>query len=300
MGTQGNNREVWDYVDLVLLRLAKVERIKAAEGNKKFYEEFFTRDDAQILGSERDLRRSYRGAVLKNVAAASIPEGGKVLDVGCGTGDNLAYIHQPNVEFFGMEYAESTANMAKELLGDKVDIRTGSANAIPFPDAQFDFALCIEVLEHIEDDIGALKEISRVLKPGGKLVMSVPYRYWFPSYFNLMGHYRHYTRQDVEKMLTTCAMTPIQHLENYPRWSRFANYCYIVCRLYAMLLRVVGRRVSPVDVSVPFSKRNLLDVLFSAIEPMRKKEAGMDYSDLPTSTFILAQKHSSAAPSGVE
>jgi len=292
MTMRGNALEVWDYLDLALLWLAKSNRSKLneIEDNKKFYEEFFTENDARILASEGDPRRRIRGAILRQIAASNIPDSGLVLDVGCGTGDNLRYIMRPQVELHGIEYSENSARIAKETLGANADIRVASATAIPFPDRHFDFAMCIEVLEHIEEDESVVNEIARVVKPGGKLVMSVPYRHWFPSYFNLIGHIRHYTRPDVESLLSQHNFVVIKHLENYPRWSRFANYCCVACRAYSLPFRLFGSRPSPIDVTVPFSRRKLMDVLFSLIEHVREKETDIDYSRLPTSTFVLAER----------
>jgi SAM-dependent methyltransferase len=288
----GNRRELWDYLDLGLLHLAKVGRMKfeGSGAEQAFYEEFFTENDEEVLGSDRDPRRRYRGEILREAVHANITAGGRLLDVGCGTGDNLRYILKENIELHGLEYAENSIRIAQEAVGKHADIRSGSATAIPFPDSSCDFALCIEVLEHIEDDGAALTEIARILKPGGKLIMSVPYRHWFPSYFGLMGHFRHYTRLDLEQMLKSRGLVPVKYLSNFPRWSRFANYCYVACRSYTVFLRLLGIRVSPVEARVPFGRRRLLDALFSWIEPIRQREIAMDYSSLPTSTFVLAEK----------
>ena len=119
MTMRGNALEVWDYLDLALLWLAKSNRnkLKEIEDNKEFYEEFFTENDARILASEGDPRRRLRGSILRHVAAINVPDNGLVLDVGCGTGDNLRYIMRPKIELHGIEYSENSARIAKGSLG---------------------------------------------------------------------------------------------------------------------------------------------------------------------------------------
>jgi SAM-dependent methyltransferase len=289
---RGNRTEIWDYVDLGLLRLAKLRRrpMTGIADSSEFYNEFFTDNDVAVMSSGGDLRRAHRAEVLQQAAWANMPSNARVLDVGCGTGDNLRYILRDGASFFGLEYAERTAQVARRLLGERAVIDVGSATAIPHDSASFDLVLCIEVLEHLADDELALHEIARVLKPGGALILSLPYRRWFPYYFTAMGHFRHYTRTEVESLLDRSGFSLERHLPNFPRWSRFANYVYIACRIYALILRVVGVHSSPVDARLPFSRQPLMRKLFSLLEPLRNREGTIDYSKMESSTFVLARK----------
>jgi SAM-dependent methyltransferase len=96
-------------------------------------------------------------------------------------------------------------------LPDGASARTvhGDALALPFADGTFDKIIAAEVLEHIPDDMGAMAELARVLRPGGRLAVTVPS--WLPEricwalsadYHNVPGgHLRIYTRAEVEAKL---------------------------------------------------------------------------------------------------
>ena len=289
----GNRRTIWDYLDFTLLRIAKIGRSKLEnpDGTEQFYNQFFNQNDVQVMTSGRDRRRVYRGEILRKAAWGRMSgEQVVVVDVGCGTGDNLLYIDRAGTRLIGLEYAEHTAKIAKTVLGDKADIHVASATLIPLANESCDLALCIEVLEHVEDDEKGVAEIARILRLGGCLILSLPYCHWFPAYRKLMGHFRHYTRSDVEQLLARHGLTIVEYLPNFPRWIRFANYCYVTARVCALGLRVVGIHRSPLEVRFPFSKERMVDKLFAWIEPVRKAEMDKKYSLLETSTFVVAKK----------
>jgi len=285
--------QVFDYLNLLLLHLAKLRRRKFAgntEDHQDFYESFFTDYDEEVLGSDSHTGRDARGSILAAIVAELLPGPAKLLDVGCGVGDNLRYIYRPDLELHGIEYSRATAAMAKRVLGDKASIQVASAHDIPFGDAEFDMAMSFEVLEHIDDDRAAMKEIARVVKPGGYFLITLPYNAWFKSYLPLMGHYRHYSRDEVRQLLTEAGFEVVRHLPNFPRWSRYASYAYLTSRAYSMVLRPFGSKANAAQVRLPFSKRPMNEVLLDKLEPLRLREAEQDYSRLPTSTFVLGRR----------
>lgn len=114
-------------------------------------------------------------------------DGDRILDVGCGEGRHTlgAYLHA-NVEAVGVDLSANDIQKAREGAVEFVDpnnadksitFQEADALALPFEDDSFDKVICSEVLEHIPDYKGVLKEIKRVLKPDGLLAVSVP-RAW--------------------------------------------------------------------------------------------------------------------------
>lgn len=101
-------------------------------------------------------------------------EDGRVLDVGCGTGELLARIagRYPRAVLAGIDPVAEMLAVARKKLPDRADFRVGYANALPWPDASFDVAVSCNMFHYVTHPVPALREMTRVLKPGGKLVIT--------------------------------------------------------------------------------------------------------------------------------
>jgi len=161
-----------------------------------------------------------------------------VLDAGCGLGRHLRHLaRMPGLKIFGIdknawalrETAKSLATMPDAVSKDYL-VSIADINRLPFADASFDCIICSEVLEHIPDHEKALKELDRILKPRGTLVVSVP-RYftericWFISreyHHEEGGHIRIYKKKQLHRMLTrqgfVCWKINYKHALHSPYW----------------------------------------------------------------------------------
>lgn len=104
----------------------------------------------------------------------------RVLDAGCGDGVNLSGLRQiftdlagTHCTFTGMDYNLLRLERASARYAD-VELTEGDLTRLAVPDATYDCILCNHVLEHIADDTKALRELRRVLRPGGLLLLGVP------------------------------------------------------------------------------------------------------------------------------
>lgn len=122
-----------------------------------------------------------------NFDKLQLKDGDRFLDVGCGEGRHTlgAYLHA-NVEAIGVDLSDSDLDIARERSQEfvepdnnnkSVSFQQANALELPFEDNSFDKVICSEVLEHIPDFQGVLKEMQRVVKPDGVIAISVP-RAW--------------------------------------------------------------------------------------------------------------------------
>ncbi|MBS0481073.1 MAG: class I SAM-dependent methyltransferase [Proteobacteria bacterium] len=98
---------------------------------------------------------------------------GRVFEIGCGGGINQEFYDAPRIDSYcgmdpsakGLEFARASANQK----GWSADIREGTGEAIPYPDASFDCVVCTFTLCSVQDQAGTLAQLRRILKPGGRL-----------------------------------------------------------------------------------------------------------------------------------
>jgi ubiquinone/menaquinone biosynthesis C-methylase UbiE len=101
----------------------------------------------------------------------------RVLDVGCGTGKSLWLLHQKcdaSVKLFGIEPSRDMLRQAQARLAGRAELRQGSAQKLPYATHSFDVIISTQVLHHLPlaEKKKAVAEMRRVLKPGGRLIIS--------------------------------------------------------------------------------------------------------------------------------
>jgi SAM-dependent methyltransferase len=114
-------------------------------------------------------RRDFHGLVLGQVEWAA---GQRVLDVGCGPGAYLRRLHdlEPGLRLAGLDLSPGMASEARANV-PAAGVMVADAQSLPFPDGQFDHALAPHMLYHVPDIAGAVRELRRVLRPGGVLLV---------------------------------------------------------------------------------------------------------------------------------
>jgi SAM-dependent methyltransferase len=143
----------------------------------------------------------YRGrrTVLEEVVRGlGLAPGARILDAGCGSGRNMLELARHG-QVTGVELSELSASLARERrVGEVVG---GSVLAMPFEPGHFELAVCLDVIEHLEDDLAALRELRRVIAPDGALLITVPAYPWLWSGHDVVNHhYRRYTRRTLQSV----------------------------------------------------------------------------------------------------
>ncbi|HEU4758490.1 MAG TPA: class I SAM-dependent methyltransferase [Dehalococcoidia bacterium] len=94
-----------------------------------------------------------------------------VLDIGCGAGTTLKEMGRVG-RGYGLDVSETALRYCSQRGIDTVCM--AEAASLPYKDEQFNFVISVDVLEHVQDDVGAIREMYRVAKPGGLIVFTVP------------------------------------------------------------------------------------------------------------------------------
>jgi SAM-dependent methyltransferase len=143
----------------------------------------------------------YRGRrkVLDGaIAGLGMPKPARILDAGCGSGRNMLELARLG-SVTGIELSDTSVALARERgVGEVI---AGSVLEMPFADDSFDLAVSLDVIEHLEDDLGALRELRRTVAPGGTLLVTVPaYQWLWSGHDEINHHHRRYTRRTLQRV----------------------------------------------------------------------------------------------------
>ena len=133
---------------------------------------------------------------------------GEVLDAGVGTGRSLGWLGQygsvhgidVNPEAFAWVAARGHRN-----------VRTATRNHLPYEEDRFGFVTCLDVLEHVPDDVGALLEMRRVIRRKGFLVLTVPaHQALFSPHDEAAGHVHRYSMRQLDTLASATGWRTVE------------------------------------------------------------------------------------------
>lgn len=161
--------------------------------------------------------------------ALGLCEGDRLLDLGAGFGRHSFEAARRGARVVALDYSEHELKEVRNTFGAMAEAGEvteescrgtvrGDATKLPFTDGSFDRVIASEVFEHIHDDLGAMRELTRVLRPNGTMAVTVPR--WFPEKvcwalseeyhapFVVGGHVRIYRERDVVALMRAAGLVP--------------------------------------------------------------------------------------------
>ena len=227
------------------------------------------------LRASRDITRVARCSRLVGDRLARACEGalqtharGRLLDLGCG--------HVPLYETYKERVSENICVDWENTLhvNPHLDYILDLTQPLPLERASFDTVLLTDVLEHIPEPSGLVSEISRLLRPAGKLILTVPFLYWLHE--EPHDFYR-YTRFALERF---CKLNELQVLELNAYGGLPEVFFDLAAKCADSLPRPVGSVLTPV---CTFTSR------LCSFAPVRKLSSWTSYS-FPLGYLLVAQK----------
>ena len=183
----------------------------------------------------------------------ALPAGARILEIGCGTGHNIPMLRQFG-EVDAIEIDAAARDMASQRLGKPV-------MASPLPslegvdDGAYDMVAILDVLEHIEADREALLGIARKLRPGGRILITVPAHPWMWSAHDEVNHHkRRYTRRSLARVVCDAGL-------KLEMLSWFNSLLFPLAAAARLAGRVTGKEDSD-DTLPPAPVNRLFEALF--------------------------------------
>jgi methionine biosynthesis protein MetW len=176
-------------------------------------------NDQPFYEAKAEVYRHAENPVVVRQVRACLPRGGRVLDLGCGSGVLLGRLAGHAGYRAGVELSTIAAAAATHV-ADRV-VTSPVTAPLPFDDSSFDVVVCADILEHLPDPRAALEAVARLCRPGGAVVISVPnvanwqarlrllrgvWRYEPTGLFDT-GHLRFLTRDTLAELVVGSGLT---------------------------------------------------------------------------------------------
>lgn len=241
--------------------------------------------DSRLHKQYQDLEESHwlfkvRDNILKDVAKKYFKQNASILDFGCNYGHSVQLLQRLGYRAQGVDISEVAIQYGKSIGIQNIFLLDEKKNN----QETFDVVIALDVIEHIQDDERALKEISEMVKPGGLIVVAVPaYMFLWGVQDEVAHHFRRYTMSQLVSLSKRAGDFEIV------RKTYFNTLLFVPIALFRLVSRLVQRnsRSSDLDINNAF-----LNTLFFGIFNFERKI--LKYINMPfgvTALLILRKKN---------
>jgi SAM-dependent methyltransferase len=147
-------------------------------------------------------RRRIIASFVKAICDEVKDRRARILDVGCGTGANLVRLSDFG-DAEGVDISPDALKFCRER--GLHNVKLGAAETLPYEDREFDLVTALDVVEHIDDDVAGLREMRRVLRPGGRVLLFVPTVMFLWGVQDDVSHHRRRYRMTELRQAATAA-----------------------------------------------------------------------------------------------
>ncbi len=161
---------------------------------KDFYKTYFA------LEEDNWWFRVRRNLIFDLLIKYKVPKTAKIFDFGCGSGYTVGCLQKLGYDASGSDISAEAIEFG--LSKGTRNIAVAQRGEIRPPEGSFDLILALDVIEHIQDDSGAIRAIERALRPGGMAIITVPaYQWLWGVQDDVAHHFRRYTAGSFAKVL---------------------------------------------------------------------------------------------------
>lgn len=236
-----------------------------------------------LLESEHWWFRARRFVLRDLLVRLEWPHQPRILEIGAGPGNNLFQIYPSDAQLEGVEPDDALCRLAAAR--GSVPVFQASIDRLPteIRDGSYDGVTMFDVLEHIQDDAGALQIVNRKLRPGGRIVLSAPAYMWLWGQQDIVNqHYRRYNLRELREKLQAADFT-------IERMTYFNTFLFPPIAAVRLIARYGGRPHRP-EGDFAYARKSSNPILHNLFATERVL---LRYLDFPfgVSVFAAARKH---------